>query len=150
MAAQISAGRAAGGFLAGAVSVLVFHQGAWAILHAVGLMPPPFPVAPVPPFGVPRIYDLCFWGGLYGAVFGLLAPLLPARGVWIQGLVLGLIAELGAMYLVPAIKGLPFALDGSVRVIEISSVINGTWGIGVGLISPLLVGRGRAARLRSA
>ena len=34
----------------------------------------PYPTAPVPPFGVPRIADLCFWGGLYGAVFGLAMP----------------------------------------------------------------------------
>ena len=29
---------------------------------------------PVPPLGVPLIADLCFWGGVYGAVFGLLLP----------------------------------------------------------------------------
>ena len=142
--------RAAAGFAAGAVSVLVFHQGAWALLHALGVMPPPFPTAPVPPFGVPRIYDLCFWGGLYGLVFGLLLPVLPARGVWLQGVVLGLIAELGAMFLVPAIKGLPMAFGGALPVIAISTVINATWGLGVGLFIPLVLPRAGPGRLRSA
>lgn len=142
--------RAAAGFAAGAVSVLVFHQGAWAVLHALGMMPAPFPTAPVPPFGVPRIYDLCFWGGLYGAVFGLFFPMLPARGIWFQGVLLGLIAELGSLYLVPAIKGLPLAFGGAERAIVISTLINATWGLGVGLFIPLVAPRGRLGRLRSA
>ena len=131
--------RAGAGFAAGAVSVLVFHQGMWALLHALGLMPPAFPTAPVPPFGVPQIYDFCFWGGLYGAAFGLVFPRLPARGMWFQGLILGLIAELGALFLVPAIKGLPLAFGGATGVILISTLINATWGIGVGLFSPLVL-----------
>ena len=131
--------RAGAGFAAGAVSVLVFHQGIWALLHALGLMPPAFPTAPVPPFGVPRVYDLCFWGGLYGAAFGVVFPRLPARGMWFQGLILGLIAELGALFLVPAIKGLPLAFGGATRVILISTLINGPWGIGVGIFSPLVL-----------
>src|SRR5215213_7952813 len=44
--------RALLGFAAAAVSVLTFHQGTWALLHAAGLMPPaPYPTDPVPPFG---------------------------------------------------------------------------------------------------
>ena len=66
--------RAGYGFAAGAVSVLVFHQGMWALLHALGLMPPAFPTAPVAPFGVPRIYDMCFWGGSTGRPSGLSSP----------------------------------------------------------------------------
>jgi hypothetical protein len=131
--------RAGAGFAAGAVSVLVFHQGMWALLHALGLMPPAFPTAPVPPLGVPRIYDFCFWGGLYGAAFGLVFPRLPARGMWFLGLILGLIAELGALFLVPAIKGQPLAFGGATGVILISTLINATWGIGVGLFSPLVL-----------
>ena len=141
-----AAGRAAAGFGAGAVSVLVFHQGMWAILHGLHLMPPPFPVAPVPPFGIPSIYDLCFWGGLYGLVFGLLAPVLPGRQVRLQGIVLGLIAECGALFLVPAIRGWPMAFGGSVRTIAVSALINGTWGLGVGLLIPLVLAFGRAGR----
>jgi hypothetical protein len=143
------AGRMAGGFAAGAVSVLVFHQGAWAILHAFGMMPPPFPLTPVPPFGVPHVYDLCFWGGLYGLVYGLIFPVLPARGAWFQGILLGLIAELAALYLVPAIKHQPLAFGGAERVIVISTIINATWGLGVGLLGPLVLARGRSGRLRS-
>src|SRR5215213_11027858 len=70
--------RALLGFAAAAVSVLTFHQGTWALLHAAGLMPPaPYPTDPVPPLGVPRIANFCFWAGLYGAAFGFALPRLP-------------------------------------------------------------------------
>ena len=45
--------RALLGFIAGALSVLVFHQGTWALFHVLGLMPPPYPMDPVPPWDVP-------------------------------------------------------------------------------------------------
>jgi hypothetical protein len=128
--------RAVLGFCAAAISVLVFHQGMWALLHAAGLMPPPFPTDPVGPLGVPRIYDLCFWGGLYGIVFGLLFPVLPKRGLWVQGLVLGLIAEVVGLYVVPELKGLPLWGGGVPLNIIRGVLINGFWGIGVGLLAP--------------
>ena len=66
------------GLLAGAISVVTFHQAMWSIFHVLALpglgMPPPFPVDAVPPFGVPRILSLCFWGGVWGAVFGAVGP----------------------------------------------------------------------------
>ena len=73
-----SGARAILGFVAAAIAVLTFHQGMWALLHLLNLpgmgMPPPYPIAPVPPWGVPRIVDLAFWGGLYGILFGLALP----------------------------------------------------------------------------
>jgi hypothetical protein len=48
------------GFVAAVISVLVFHQGMWELLHLIGLMPPWYPTDGVPPFGVPRIINLCF------------------------------------------------------------------------------------------
>ena len=36
--------RALLGFVAAAISVLVFHQGAWALFWLAGLMPPPYPM----------------------------------------------------------------------------------------------------------
>ncbi len=39
--------RALLGFAAAVLSVLTFHQGMWALLHAAGIMPPP-PTRPTP------------------------------------------------------------------------------------------------------
>ena len=135
------------GFVSAAISVLVFHQGMWALLHAFGLMPPPYPVGPVPPYSVPRILDLCFWGGLYGIVFGLLLPRLTRSGpLWLWGLGLGVLAALIGMFIVAPLKGHPIASSLTPLAIIRSLLINGFWGVGVGLILPLLMPR-RLARM---
>lgn len=78
----------------------------WGILHLAGYMPPLYPTTPVPPFGVPRIIDLAFWGGVWGAGFGLMQPLFSGRRPCpSSGLMLGIIAALFGIYIVPVIKG---------------------------------------------
>jgi hypothetical protein len=140
--------RALLGFAAAVVSVLTFHQGTWALLHAAGLMPAaPYPTDPVPPLGVPRIANFCFWGGLYGLVFGLALPRLPRRApLWLLGLGLGLLAVLMLWFVVAPLKGQP-AAGGFVPLrMLVTVLIHGAWGIGVGLILSLLMGRRAAAR----
>ena len=125
------------GFVAAAIAVLTFHQGMVAVLHALGLAP----LAPFrTPLGVPWIANLCFWGGLYGAVFGLLAPRFTLP-LWVCGLILGIIAALVGMFVVAAIKHAPIANGWQAWPIARSLLINGSWGLGVGLILPLLMPR---------
>src|SRR6516162_5682329 len=60
------------GFVAGFLATLVFHQSGLALLHRVGLFSgPAFNMQPVPPFGVPAVIQLAFWGGVWGIVFVL-------------------------------------------------------------------------------
>ncbi len=132
--------RALLGFIAAVLSTLIFHQAMWAALHVAHMMPPPFPMAPTAPLGVPKIISLCFWGGLYGAVFGLALPSLP-RPLWLSGLGLGIIAALVGLFVVTAIKGLPIGFGFALTPWVDSLLINGFWGIGVGLITPLLMPR---------
>lgn len=139
--------RAVFGFIAAVISVLTFHQGMWELLHLIRLMPPPYPTAGVPPFGVPLIIDLCFWGGVWGAVFGLILPWLPDYPMWIRGLGLGIAAALVGLFIVPWIKGFPVAGGWAAMSFVRSFLINGFWGIGVGLILPMLT---RPARSRLA
>jgi hypothetical protein len=136
--------RAILGFIAAAISVLTFHAAMWEALHVLALpglgMPAPYPTDPVPPLAVPRILDLCFWGGLYGIVFGLLLPRLTAP-LWLCGLVLGCVAALVGLFVVSAIKGLPIGGNWVLLNWVRSFLINGFWGLGVGLIMPLLIRR---------
>ena len=136
--------RALLGFMAAAISVLTFPQGMWAALHSMALpgltMPTPYPTDPIPPWGIPRIVNLCFWGGLYGIVFGLVLPRFTAP-LWLCGLGLGIIAALVGILFVPAIKGLPIGSGWILLNWVRSFLINGSWGIGVGLILPLLFTR---------
>jgi hypothetical protein len=136
--------RAASGFVAAALAVLVFHQGMWEILHLLAIpglnMPPWFPTGGVPPWGVPRIVNLCFWGGLYGIVFGLLMPSFRWP-IWVCGLLTGWISAFVGLVIVAAIKGLPIGGGWVLLTWVRSLLINGSWGFGLGLILPLLLPR---------
>jgi hypothetical protein len=131
------------GFVAGAIAVLTFHQGMVLALHGIapGWVPfAPYRTMPVPPFGVPTIVSNCFWGGLWGAGFGLLYPRFTWPS-WLCGLILGLLAVLAGWFIVAPLKGHAVA-GGWVPLAMLRSVlINGSFGLGVGLILPLLMPR---------
>ncbi len=127
------------GFLAAVLAVLTFHQITLWLLGLLGLIQAsPYSLTPVPPWGVPRIVSLAFWGGVYGAVFGLLWPSF-AKPAWVSGLVMGIVAALVGMFVVAAIRGQPAAYGWSIGPILRSLVINGVWGIGLGLFCSLLL-----------
>jgi hypothetical protein len=60
---------------------------------------------------------------------------------WLNGLILGVIAALVGMFIVAPLKGLPIAGGWMPANILRSLVINGFWGLGVGIILPLLMPR---------
>ncbi|WP_043362129.1 hypothetical protein [Belnapia sp. F-4-1] len=141
--------RASLGFLAAVLAVLTFHQGMWGLLHVIGWMPPPFPTNPMPPYGVPLIASLCFWGGLYGIPYGLALPRLRRMPGWLSGLLLGLVAALVGWFVVAPLKGQPVAAGFNPVRMLISVLINGAWGIGVGIILPMLLPRAAQSQLAS-
>ena len=66
------------GLVAGALSVLVFHQlGFWLSSKLLGTGFTLYNMRPVPPWGVPTILSLAFWGGLWGIAAAFLVPRLP-------------------------------------------------------------------------
>jgi len=132
------------GFIAAAISVLTFHQGMIGLLHVLNLpglgTGMPYPTDAVPPLGVPRILDLCFWGGLYGLVFGLLSPRFTWP-MWLCGLITGIIATLVGSFVVAALKGQPVGSGWLLTNWIRGLLINGSFGVGIGLIFPLLARR---------
>jgi hypothetical protein len=134
------------GFIAGAIAVLIFHQGMVELLHTLGAVRlAPYRTTPVPPFGIPVIVSNCFWGGLWGVLFGLLLPRFTWP-TWLCGLLLGLVAAMAGWFVVAPLKGLPIA-SGWVPANMLNSVlISGFWGLGVGIILPLLMPRSLAVR----
>ena len=104
--------RIAIGFIAAVLSVLVFHQGMILLLRETGLFGIPRTAlvwnltANPRAFGLPSIINQCFWGGLYGAVFGLLAPRIRFP-LWLWGLIVGASTTLVGMFIVAAIRGTP-------------------------------------------
>ncbi|MFC0385294.1 hypothetical protein [Muricoccus vinaceus] len=131
-----SVGRTAAlGFVAAAISVVVFHQGLIWLLHKAGYVPnAPWSLRPVGPWGVPALANLCFWGGLWGILIAFVL-----RGVRGAALLAGfLIGVLGAAMvgwtLVPSLRGQPLFAGGNTVALLRSALINGTFGWGTALI----------------
>jgi hypothetical protein len=133
------------GFAAGALSVLLFHQGTVALLHLAGLVPnAPFPMRAVGPLGVPQIANLAFWGGVWGMV---IAAILAARPAWppmLVGLLVGAVGcVLFGFVVVAALRGQPLMAGFDPGRWWRSMLINGAFGWGVGV---LLLAARRLAR----
>jgi hypothetical protein len=131
------------GFVAGALAVLIFHQIVVLLLGFVGMARgAPWSFAAMPPFGVPRLINSMFWGGLWGIVYALIADRLPRQWpLWLAGFVFGLVGPvLVGWTIVAAIKGNAlFAGFVPMRMLT-SILINGAFGIGVALIFAWLRG----------
>jgi hypothetical protein len=106
--------RAAIGFLAAVLSVLVFHQGMILLLRETGLFGFPrgatvWNLAANPrAFGLPTLVNQCFWGGLYGAVFGLLAGRTRLAPLTVA-LLTGAATTMVGFFIIAAIRGTPIA-----------------------------------------
>ena len=129
------------GGIAGAVSVLVFHQTILQLFFWCGLAPQAaFRGAVVLPFHAPMVVSITFWGAIYGGVFGWLTPRLP-RLALAKALLAGLFALLMGWFVVRPLAGHPVAFDWQVAPMLRSAAACLMWGIGVTLILPLLLPR---------
>jgi hypothetical protein len=135
------------GFLAGAVAVLVFHQGAAALLHALDVIArPPYSLQPTRPWGVPQLWSITFWGGLWGAVLAAALTRLDGARLLLAALVFGaLFPTLVAWFIVAPLKGLPMAGGFLPAAMALGLVLNGAWGLGTGIGLALF---GRSGSLR--
>ena len=126
------------GLVCGALSVLLFHQGAAALLHALGYTPrAPYSWQPTAPWGVPQVLSISFWGGLWGAVLAAsFGRLRGARLLLAAALFGAVLPTLVAWFLVAPLKGLPLRLS------PIGPLLNGLWGFGTG-VGLALFGRAR-------
>lgn len=156
--------RAVLGFVAAVIAVLTVEQAMWAVLHVLAVpgleLPAPYPMDPVIPFGLPRVANYCLLSGICGAVFGLVAPGL--RGpLWLWGVGLGVIIAAAGLFVVSGVKhflpgarwiplkyyteimtivltyGLPLSGGIAAPLTWLRSLlIDGVWGLGLGLILP--------------
>jgi hypothetical protein len=139
------------GFAAGALAVPLFHQTALFLLHAAGIGPAAWNVAPVPPLGVPALLSAAFWGGLWGIVLALVEPRFPRGGAyWPAALAFGAVLPTLVVYLVVLpLKGVPLGAALGWPGIIIGPVVNGAWGVGTALLLRAFAGR-RGERLATA
>ena len=131
-------------FIAGFLATLIFHQGLYMVFYLAGMVPqPPFNTQPVPPFGVPQILSLAFFGGLWGVlVWALLGRLFGAL-FWFGHIVVGAVGPTAvAMLVVFPMKG----LDVTAQTWIGGLILNGVWGLGVAILMVLMRARSAHAR----
>lgn len=130
-------------FFAGFVSTLVFHQGlVWALYRFGMLGRTPWDMAPVPPFGVPAVISLAFWGGLWGVALWLFMRRASGLRRWLLAVGLGaLLPSLVALAVVLPLKGGAFFAGFDPRILLGALLLNGAWGFGVALLMTLMRAR---------
>lgn len=132
-------------FAAGFVAVLTFHQGILALLHGIHFVPvAPFGQHPTPPFGVPQIWSLAFWGGVWGLVFVAFERWFPRMwlGYLITAILFGAIGPtFFAWFVVFPLKGIPVAGGFTATAMITGLSVNAAWGFGTGLYLLAVAGR---------
>lgn len=129
------------GFLAGALSVLLFHQAMVLVLHLMGFIPAfPWRTAPFGPLGVPVVVNQMFWGGLWGVAFAAVAGRIPIPNDIGRGVTFGVIGPwlLGNGVLVPLFKGGNYLFGLNPQNMWRGVLIGAAFGLGLGLISRYL------------
>lgn len=125
------------GFLAGFLATLTFHQIALALLWNAGIASSgPFSTAATPPMGVPAVFSLAFWGGLWGIIFAFCDRRFPrGRDYWLTAFLFGaILPSLGALLIALPLKGQPVGGGWSASLLLTAFVVNGAWGVGTGMI----------------
>lgn len=118
-------------FLAGWAATLAAHQPAVGLLHAFGILPAaPFAMRLTAPFGVPQVWSLAFWGGLWGIALVLAARRQRLLPMAFFGLLFGAMAPtLVAWFVVAPLQGRPVAADWNLARLWIGPFVNGVWGL---------------------
>jgi hypothetical protein len=124
------------GFMAGFFSTLIFHQGLLALLRGIGLAPfGPFVMTATQPFGVPAVFSLAFWGGIWGIPLAMVHSRFPHRGYWLTAFLFGaVLPSLVALMVVMPLKGRPLGGGWHPPFLATAFMINGIWSIGTALI----------------
>ncbi|HEY3076168.1 MAG TPA: hypothetical protein VGJ74_13425 [Burkholderiales bacterium] len=123
------------GFLSGAASVLLFHQGALALLHALQLAErAPYSFAPTGPWGIPQLWSLAFWGGVWGALLAASLGRLDGARLLLSATLFGaVLPTLAAWFLVAPLKEQPIAAGWILAAMAVGVIVNAAWGLGTGI-----------------
>lgn len=126
-------------FVAGVLATLIFHQGLFGLFYLAGIVPAaPFNMAPMPPFGVPAVLSLAFFGGLWGLPIWAIIRNLGAAAHWGLAIILGAIGPtVVAMLVVFPLKD----IDVSAQTWVGGLVLNGFWGLGLAVFMKLMGAR---------
>ena len=119
-------------FVAGFLSVLLFHQLALLLLHSIGFAPAKltaYAIETTRPFGIPRVWSLAFWGGVWGIVLVLFVSFFrQGLGIWGTALLFGAIApSLVSWFIAMPLRGEPVGGGWQPNGIATALILNGLW-----------------------
>ena len=129
------------GFVAGFIATLTFHQFALWLLREAAIAPfSPYNMTATAPFGVPAVFSLAFWGGIWGIIFALVQRgFAEGGGYWLRAFVFGaVLPTLVALLVVMPLKGLPPSSGWPWQLLLTAVLINGVWGIGTAVLIRLM------------
>jgi hypothetical protein len=136
------------GFIAAALSVVVFHQTMVLAVGQAGLISAkPWSLDPVGPLAVPSLVNGIFWAGLWGALFALVWPHIPGASLPVKGAIFGLLGPIltGRWLLVPLIKGEPLFAGWNLPTMAAHVLIGLAFGAGLAWIYSKLTAVSAAA-----
>ncbi len=153
--------RVIAGFLAGALAVIIFHQGMYVLMQQMGLplRGSPWNMTSAPlwveltrslkmqPLTLPVIANQAIWGGLFGILFAFLVDRMPGGLSIVKGFIFGCIFPmlLGRWLIVALVKGTPIFAGAFTKGFDITALRNGflldglAFGVGLGLLYPILL-----------
>lgn len=144
----IKPSRIALGFVAGILATLIFHEIGVGLCHLAGLTPnTPYNLARVPPFGLPRVISLAFWGGAWAVVFVLAERVMVrfSAGYWLAAAAFGAFVPTVFSWLVLApFRGQPLGYGFHFSRTLSGLIVNGLWGFGTAIFLTILAGRRQA------
>jgi hypothetical protein len=126
-------------FLAGFVATLACHQPVLWLLRLAGMtMRTPYILKPVPPFGVPSVISLAFWGGVWGII--MIATLGRAKMFYLVATIFGaILPTLVAAFVIAPLRHIP--LPGSPgKLLLVGLLVNAAWGLGTAVLYRLFMG----------
>lgn len=123
------------GFISGFISVLIFHQGVYALLHSAGFTPgTPYSMHATAPWGVPQVWSLAFWGGVWGIILAACLGRLDGASLIIASIIFGaVLPTLVVWFVISPLKGQPVMGGGNLHAIATALIVNGAWGLGTGI-----------------
>lgn len=124
-------------FLAGFAATLTFHQAVLWLFHLAGKVPRvPYSMKPVPPFGVPAVISLAFWGGVWGII--MIAAIGRAKAFYLVAAIFGAILPTIVAGIIGRLRGTPLPVNATMILLGLS--VNGAWGLGTAIFYRLFTG----------
>jgi len=126
-------------FLAGFVATLVCHQPMLWLLKLAGLtLRAPYIMKPVPPFGVPGVISLAFWGGVWGII--MIAALGKTKMFYLVCTIFGaILPTLVAAFVIAPLRHVPITGNPG-KLLLVGLLVNAAWGLGTAVLYRAFMG----------